>query len=75
VSPPREVNALGDKQHATIILRLLLDRHGRLLRGEAIDVDARPCGQFVRWQGIVPAVKACLANRRGEPTARDRSGD
>jgi hypothetical protein len=54
---------LGDKTYATVVLRLVLDKHGQLLYGEVVDADARPRGRFNTWEGMVKVVQAWLASQ------------
>jgi len=35
-----------------VVVRLLLDRQGRLVQGEALDLDGNRYGRFVDWPGL-----------------------
>jgi hypothetical protein len=50
-----------DKRQVTLILRLVLDAHGRLQHGEALDTQARSQGRFVGWCGLTRTVREWLA--------------
>lgn len=58
---PETVSGLGEVRYVTVILRLMLDRQGKLLRGEVVDLAARPCARFDRWSSMSRAVRSCLA--------------
>jgi hypothetical protein len=53
-------NGLEEKQYATAILRLLLDKRGKLVHGEVVDVDGGSSHRFGGWQALIPAVQAWL---------------
>ena len=53
-------NGLEEKQYATAILRLLLDKRGELVHGEVVDVEGGSSQRFVAWQALIPAVQAWL---------------
>jgi hypothetical protein len=48
---------LGEKRHATVILRLLLDRRGALVQGELVDVEATVLARFIGWRGMIEALE------------------
>lgn len=52
---------LADRRHVTVVLRLLLDRHGRLIYGEVVDPAAHPQRRFVGWRGVTRAIRAWLS--------------
>jgi hypothetical protein len=52
-----------EKRSVTLVLRLVLDAHGRLQYGEAVDTEARSQGQFVGWRGLTRTVRAWLARQ------------
>ncbi|MFN8491761.1 MAG: hypothetical protein U0350_29445 [Caldilineaceae bacterium] len=58
-------NQLAEKRYATLILRLLLDRQGKLLQGELVDVTTGFQGRFVGWQGLGDALRAWLRDQAG----------
>jgi hypothetical protein len=41
----------------TVMVRLLLDRDGRLRHGEVIDEAGRLLGRFSAWEGMVATVR------------------
>lgn len=49
-------DGLQDKRYVTVILRLLIDRHGALVHGELADIDGRAGTRFVGWPALTPAV-------------------
>jgi hypothetical protein len=63
VPTPPEGNKLADKQYATLILRLVLDRQGRLLYGELVDVAGGPPQRFAGWRGLIRAVQVWLTSQ------------
>jgi hypothetical protein len=69
VSTPSGEGDLGGKQYLTVVVRLLVDERGMLVHGEVADLHGACEERFVGWEGIVPAVQACLA-RRGPGTGR-----
>ena len=60
VPPPPTESELADKRLVTAILRLVLDRHGRLLHGEVVDVQSRSHGRFIGWRGLTQALRTWL---------------
>ena len=57
------VDKLADKRYVTVVLRLLMDRRGRLVRGEVVDAQGEPGGRFVGWRGLIRAVRAWLTSQ------------
>lgn len=55
---------MGDKQLRTVILRLVLDRWGRLLHGEVADVDGRVVSRVRGWDEVLASIQACLAGTK-----------
>jgi hypothetical protein len=61
---------LADRHYITLILRLTLDRGGRLIWGELVDTtDSRP-EHFINASGLHRAVETWL--RQHEQTERNR---
>jgi hypothetical protein len=60
VPEPCESDALADRRSVTVIVRLVLDRQGRLVHGEVIDTKARMRGRFTAWDALVPLLRAVL---------------
>lgn len=54
---------LGGKQLHTLVLRLVLDRPGRLLKGEVVDLDGTRGASFATWEELAPAIRRWLAGR------------
>ncbi len=54
---------LSDKRQVTLIMRLVLDRHGLLMHGEMADVQGTVFSRFVGWRGMVRALRAWLASQ------------
>ncbi len=63
---------LSASRNVTVILRLVLDAHGQLVRGEIVDVDGGLWRRFSGWQGLSDALRAWV--RRHERDG-DRPGD
>lgn len=55
--------ALAEQQYHILILRLRLDRHGRLAHGEVVDSAARSWGQFTGWWGLGRILWVWLTSR------------
>jgi hypothetical protein len=53
-------DALADRRHFIVVLRLVTKSGGRLLYGEVVDVDAGPRTRFVGWKGMTGAVRRWL---------------
>ena len=58
---------LGDHQHVTLILRLLVDRQGQVVQGEIGEPEGDQVAQrsWVRFRGgeaLLQAVHVCLAS-------------
>lgn len=69
-SEPR-AEILAEQRYVTVMLRLLVDRRGRRVRGEVVDVQQfQTPRRFVGWRGLSRALRALLAV---EP--HDRRGD
>jgi hypothetical protein len=57
---PADDNTLADRHYVTLILRLTLDRRGRLIQGELVDTtDSRPA-RFIGVVGLNQAVQDWL---------------
>ena len=48
-------------RYVTVILRLVLDRRGRLAYGEILGLDATPARHFRGWRGLDRALREWLA--------------
>jgi hypothetical protein len=56
-------DTLAERRHVTVILRLVLDRGGRLIHGEVVDVEAGPWARFAGWRGLTRTLHAWLASQ------------
>jgi hypothetical protein len=63
VPPPSSGNRLAEKRYLTVILRLVVDKRGRLVHGEVVDLQARLQGRFAGWRGLTHTVRAWLENQ------------
>ena len=63
--PPAE-NHLADRRYVSVVLRLVLDRHGQMIHGEVVgDATTRPT-RFSGWRGLTRALQAWLTrNEQG----------
>lgn len=64
MSGSQAAQALGERQYATLVLRFLLDRRGRLVRCEVVGPDGRTHGRFTAWSDLRRTVRAALARER-----------
>jgi hypothetical protein len=56
-----------DKHHqVVVVLRLVVDRTGRLSHGEVVDSEGASVGRFSDWRRISPIVRAWVQRRAGE---------
>jgi len=53
--------AISERRHVTVVIRLLLDRSGRLLQGEVLDEQARSGGRFRQWRELSQTIRAHLS--------------
>lgn len=60
MADPWSGDELGHRRLVTVVLRLVLDRHGVLVHGEVVDAANRRQRRFAGWEGLVPAVRAWL---------------
>jgi len=54
-------NHLADKVYRTFVLRLLVDRQGRLQRGTLIDTQAGMDKPFRSWRSLIMAIREQLS--------------
>jgi len=60
--PPAE-NHLADRRYVSVVLRLVLDKHGQMIHGEVVgDATMRPA-RFSGWRGLTRAVQVWLAGQ------------
>lgn len=60
--PPED--KLSEKHYVSVTLRLLLDRRGRLIQGEVVDLQGQAQRRFVGWRGLVRVLRAWLIDRQ-----------
>jgi hypothetical protein len=68
VRGPRALEALADRRHLIVVLRIVTGAGGRLLYGEVVDVRAGPRHRFSGWRGLERALRQWLETE----TAADR---
>jgi hypothetical protein len=63
---------LADRRYATVVLRLQLDRRGRLIQGEMVDTAGEHRQRFVGWRGLTRSVRDWLQRQEqvGSPDAK-----
>ncbi len=61
MAPPPLGEQLEDTRYVTAVLRFVLDREGRMLRGEIADAAGRATRRFTDWDGALRALKSWLA--------------
>jgi len=59
--------ALAEQHYHLLVVRLRLDRHGRLVQGEVVDSEARSWGRFVGWRGMTRILRIWLASQVSPP--------
>jgi len=57
------VDKLADVQHVTVILRLALNRRGRLLHGELVHTEETKPRRFEGWIGLTHTLREWLASQ------------
>lgn len=62
-------DSLADVRYVTVILRLVLDRRGRLAYGEILGLDATPASRFRGWRGLHRALREWLAEAAQDSTS------
>lgn len=57
--PPAE-NHLADRRYVSVVVRLVLDQHGKMIHGEVVgDPNVRPA-RFSGWRGLTRALQSWL---------------
>jgi hypothetical protein len=64
VSSTAGPDRLADKRQLTVVLRLVLDAHGGLVHGEAVEGMSGSIHRFSQWEEIVGAVRTVAASGR-----------
>jgi hypothetical protein len=73
-TPPDE--ALADRAPVTVVLRLVVDRRGRLVYGEVVDTELKTWGRFSTWRQLTPTVRRGLQEQgEGPGDAGDPRGE
>jgi hypothetical protein len=62
---PRE--RLADQRYVTVVVRLVVDARGGLVRGEIVDVHGNIVDQIAGWRELTPAVRALVKSRKQDP--------
>ena len=65
MSGPSEPTYIATEQYLTVVVRVVLDRRGHLVRGTVVDLDGAVRGRFVAWSRLGRTVRAVLGNQRG----------
>ena len=60
---PLNGNHLADKRYITVVLRLVVDEHGRVTHGQLIEVSNGHKQRFKGWRGLVWAVRGWLTGQ------------
>ena len=68
--PAPDENHLADRHYYTVVMRMVVDRRGRLLHGELVGNMTMPPDRFVGWRGLIRVMRAWLI--RQEHDAHDR---
>jgi hypothetical protein len=65
------------EHYVTLVLRLVLDRRGRVRRGQLIDVGAETTSaRFLGWRGLIHVISTLLARYRDKsPSERTTDTD
>ena len=48
---------LADFRNVTLLLRLVTDPDGTLVRGELVDVDGHSLGRFLSWDRLIELLR------------------
>jgi hypothetical protein len=64
VSDSNHAEDPSDSRNVVLVLRLVLDRHAHLCRGELFDVEATRLGQFVNLTGLAEVIRVWLEQQR-----------
>ncbi len=61
---------LADTRQVTVILRMQVDRQGRILHGEVVDVDGNSRIRFKDLAGLTRTLRAWLEKQAQEDSAK-----
>jgi hypothetical protein len=71
--PQAPAEELTDDYYLTLIVRLLVDSQGSVLRGELTDAEARTVRRFSGEDGLYEALRFYLASNLQRPESGDQS--
>ena len=71
VSSPDSEGEIAANREVVLVVRLVLDRHARLQRGELLDAESRSQGRFVTLTELGEVVRRWLSRVRAD-TERTR---
>ena len=63
MSQPFQENTLTERHYVTVVLRLTLDSHGRLIQGELVDMGNEIQERFMGRAGLTRAVQGWLTKQ------------
>lgn len=63
MSQPSSENILAERHYVTLILRLSMDSHGRLIQGELVDMANEIQERFMGRAGLTRAVQDWLTKQ------------
>jgi hypothetical protein len=64
MSAPIPADRLVDRTPVSVVLRLLLDKQGRLVHGESLEGTSGSISRFSNWEELISAVQAVIAHHR-----------
>ena len=70
VASPADDNDLVNRHYVTLIVRLTVDHHGQLVRGEMVDATNTFHERFIGGNGLIGAVQAWLARQERDGAGR-----
>jgi hypothetical protein len=60
VPPISPEEQLSDHRYVVLVLRLVVDRHGRLIQGDVLSEPAAVRRAFRGWRGLARAIRGLL---------------
>lgn len=54
---------IAEQAYVIVLLRLVVDQHGRLMYGEVVDVAGRSWGRFGGWYGLARKLQSYLTSQ------------
>jgi hypothetical protein len=73
VSRRSDSELLGERRLVTAVLRLVLDRHDRIVQGQVVAAEGRPARRFVGWRDLGPALRAWVTQGDGASPSSGRT--